>query len=248
MLRRHFTNVANTGGTEEEIETTFYIESLEDGNTVHFAERTWLGTNSISPYVYYSYNKIDWIKISKGLKVTINANERLYLKGSGRDLQKSSSASSTLRGYPLFWVFKPYNVGGNLKEFINPSSNIRRYGYTYFFVDEFIHDASKLILPELTLAEECYADMFYNCKDLTKAPQLPATTLAEYCYYEMFNGCTSLNHIECLATDISASSCTAYWVDGVSSSGTFVKHPDMTSWPTGVSGIPSGWTVQDYVE
>jgi hypothetical protein len=46
-----------------------------------------------------------------------------------------------------------------------------------------------------------------------------------------------------LSTDISASSCLTNWVNGVSSSGTFVKHPDMTSLPSGVSGIPTGWTV-----
>jgi hypothetical protein len=51
-----------------------------------------------------------------------------------------------------------------------------------------------------------------------------------------------------LATDISEWNCLNNWVDGVASSGTFVKHPDMTSLPTGTSGIPNGWTVEDYVE
>lgn len=35
------------------------------------------------------------------------------------------------------------------------------------------------------------------------------------------------------------------WVTGVASSGTFVKHPDMASLPSGTSGIPNGWTVED---
>jgi hypothetical protein len=51
-----------------------------------------------------------------------------------------------------------------------------------------------------------------------------------------------------LATDVSASDCLYEWVFGVASSGTFVKHPDMTSLPSGVSGIPNGWTVEDYSE
>ena len=46
-----------------------------------------------------------------------------------------------------------------------------------------------------------------------------------------------------LATNISASNCLSNWVQYVASSGTFVKHPDMTTLPTGTSGIPSGWTV-----
>jgi hypothetical protein len=93
--------------------------------------------------------------------------------------------------------------------------------------------------------------MFAGCYDLTTAPELPAATLAESCYSHMFYSCKSLSHITCLATDISATNCTYKWISsnsgkpGVSSTGTFIKHPDMTSWTTGASGIPSGWTVVD---
>jgi hypothetical protein len=90
--------------------------------------------------------------------------------------------------------------------------------------------------------------MFYGCTGLTTAPALPATTLASGCYYQMFRGCSKINYIKMLATDISANSCLNYWVNGVASSGIFVKHPNMTSLPSGESGIPSGWTVEDYVE
>lgn len=100
-------------------------------------------------------------------------------------------------------------------------------------------------LPATTLAQYCYSTMFNGCTSLTTAPKLPARTLATSCYSNMFNGCTSLNYIKCLATDISANSCTSFWVNGVASTGTFVKNPDMASWTTGRSGIPSGWTVQD---
>ena len=99
-------------------------------------------------------------------------------------------------------------------------------------------------LPATTLTNNCYAGMFYGCSSLTTAPVLPATTLATYCYIVMFAGCTSLNYIKCLATDISATDCTTNWLDGVSSSGTFVKNAS-TTWPTGANGIPSGWTVQN---
>ena len=99
------------------------------------------------------------------------------------------------------------------------------------------------VLPATTLVNSCYLQMFYGCTSLTTAPELPATTLAERCYNGMFDGCTSLNYIKCLATDISATYCTSYWVEDVASTGTFVKAASMTSWTTGYSGIPSGWTV-----
>jgi hypothetical protein len=48
-----------------------------------------------------------------------------------------------------------------------------------------------------------------------------------------------------LATDISANSCLYRWVWGVSSSGIFIKNPLMTSLPSGIDGIPEGWTVEN---
>lgn len=100
-------------------------------------------------------------------------------------------------------------------------------------------------LHATALSNYCYRYMFYGCTSLTTAPELPATTLTSSCYQYMFYGCSNLNYIKCLATDISASSCTSNWVSGVKSSGTFVKNSTMTSWTTGVNGIPSGWTVQN---
>ena len=61
----------------------------------------------------------------------------------------------------------------------------------------------------------------------------------------MFAGCTSLNEITCLATDISATDCLLQWTQNVAANGTFHKNEDMNAWPTGISGIPEGWTVED---
>lgn len=101
-------------------------------------------------------------------------------------------------------------------------------------------------LPATTLATNCYNNMFKGCTSLTTAPALPATTLVDYCYESMFYGCSNLNYIKMLATDVSASKCFYKWVWGVAGTGTFVKHPNMNSLPTGgTSGIPEGWTVQN---
>ena len=125
-------------------------------------------------------------------------------------------------------------------------------------------------LPATTLVESCYYAMFYGCRGLTAAPELPATTLASFCYYamfggclgltaapelsattlaqscysQMFSGCFYLSYVKCLATDISASNCLSYWLNNVPSTGTFVKKAGVT-YPSGTSGIPSGWTVEE---
>jgi hypothetical protein len=87
--------------------------------------------------------------------------------------------------------------------------------------------------------------MFKGCTSLTTAPVIEATKLGTYSLKEMFMGCTNLNSITCLATDISASSCTTKWVNGVAASGTFTKAASMSDWTSGVNGIPANWTVQD---
>ena len=125
-----------------------------------------------------------------------------------------------------------------------PATTLKVYCYSEMFKNctSLITVPSNL-LPATTLAQSCYRYMFQGCTSLKTAPELPATTLATSCYYNMFYDCTSLNYIKCLATDISATNCTSYWVSGVASTGTFVKNPNMASWTTGFSGIPTGWTV-----
>ena len=130
---------------------------------------------------------------------------------------------------------------------ILPATTLANYCYDYMF-----SNCSKLTkapeLPATTLADSCYAHMFRGCTSLIKAPELPATTLVNYCYAGMLNGCSKLNKITMLATDISALSCLTSWVQGVALTGIFIKNPNMESLPSGVNGIPSGWTVLDYYE
>lgn len=134
--------------------------------------------------------------------------------------------------------------------------------------------AENLSLPANTLSQRCYAYMFRRCSSLTTAPELPAMVLGQYCYEQMFNRCTSLtSDINLPATDWDSSMGACYegmlentlvtvirymmlaqpptsnlcfnWVNGVASSGTFVKNKNAT-WSNsyGVSAIPQGWTVE----
>ena len=124
-------------------------------------------------------------------------------------------------------------------------SNTYQFGQLFRDCNNLI-SAEHLILPATTLTERCYSNMFYGCTSLTTAPELPATTLADRCYMYMFYECTSLNYIKCLATDISAISCTGSWVYDVASAGTFVKDASMNDWEIdSAHGIPFGWTVED---
>lgn len=137
-----------------------------------------------------------------------------------------------------------YNCESLVTAPVLPATTLAYRCYSDMFKEcEQLRDAP--VLPATTLAEGCYYGMFWGCNKLTVAPDLPATTLKNGCYKEMFRNCTKINYIKCLATDIREPNSLTYWVNGVASTGTFVKNPNMQSWPTGTDGIPSGWTVQD---
>jgi CTP:phosphocholine cytidylyltransferase-like protein len=84
--------------------------------------------------------------------------------------------------------------------------------------------------------------MFANT-GLIKAPELLADQLVLDCYAYMFYNCKKLNYIKALFTTTPSSTYTNNWVTGVSSTGTFIKNTNATWNVTGISGIPTGWTV-----
>ena len=150
--------------------------------------------------------------------------------------------ATTLAMYCYYNMFKGCTSLTTAPEL--PATTLAMYCYNYmFFGCTSLTTAPEL--PATTLADACYQYMFDGCSSLTSAPSLPVTTLVNRCYNSMFNGCRSLNYIKCLATNISASSCTGTWVRNVAPTGTFVKNPNMNDWTTGINGIPNGWTVVD---
>ena len=99
-------------------------------------------------------------------------------------------------------------------------------------------------LPATTLASSCYSEMFRNCSCAEGSINLPATVLVTSCYKNMLAN-TKVNEIRCMAnTGFDTTNCLYNWVAGVPSTGTFTKAAGVT-WPSGASGIPTGWTVQE---
>ncbi len=107
------------------------------------------------------------------------------------------------------------------------------------------------ILSATTLSNNCYKRMF-ALSDIQNSPVLPATTLALACYTEMFYGAQDLNEVTCLSdltTDGLGSlpgDYTGNWLFGTQASGTFTRLSSSVNWDQGPSGIPLGWTAQDY--
>ena len=237
---------------------TFTAE--EDNSSVGL---TRLSTNQT---LEYSTDTTTWNTFDTTTNISLNNGDKVYVRGE-------LSADNTSSNYTQFKMSGKIAASGNcnaLWNYQDLNAPLKAYCGAYMFKEctslttvpelpattlvnscynNMFRSCTSLTtapeLPATTLAHTCYGHMFCRCTSLTTAPELPVTELALYCYWNMFDGCTKLNYIKCLATDISANKCTSGWLSGVSSTGTFVKHPDMNDWTTGTSGIPSGWTVED---
>jgi len=225
----------------------FTIVSLADNNTIAWR---YSGYNISRTISVSTDGGITWANKtssrSSGTLATLNTGDTLLIKGSNTRYASSTSA------YNYFVSSGNFEVYGNVMSLISGDNfkNTTSFSQTYalerlFYNCTRLKDASNLILPATSLTNYCYYEMFRGCTGFSAAPTLPATTLAQYCYYQMFYGCTSLNSIKCLATNITASNCTTNWVYNVASTGTFTKDILMSTWTTGVNGIPTNWTVQD---
>jgi hypothetical protein len=211
-----------------------------------------LGTGQEKTILYSKDEGLTWSSITSttdGVAIDVNAGERVMFKGTNASYASSRDNYSGFDGGTAL-----YEIEGNIMSLIGGDNftGLTSFTTTYVFCSLFKQSnavsAENLILPVMTLTNDCYRAMFSKATYLTKAPALPATTLAVECYWYMFEncaitkapdlpaatlvkgcygnmflGCSSLNHIKCLATSITASSCTASWVSGVSSSGTFIK-------------------------
>ena len=124
-----------------------------------------------------------------------------------------------------------------------PATTLDIFCYDYMFYGCTSLTTGPKILPATSLKLCCYDSMFNGCTSLTTAPELPARYVERWAYLSMFRNCTSLNYVKCLATSFYDDECTQNWLYNVPSTGTFVKRLG-ASWPSGSSGIPSGWTVQ----
>ena len=88
--------------------------------------------------------------------------------------------------------------------------------------------------------------MFYDCSELTTAPELPAEILKANCYRQMFKGCSKLNSITVhFVSWVGATNATTDWVNGVKSTGDFYCPAGLDTSSPGASKNPSGWTVHN---
>ena len=223
----------------------FYVEDISgQDNTLRIKKDDAL---SKTIQVDYSLDRVNWTSMgstsTSGITVTIPANGRVYLRARNDAWGSSISVCNTIS------ATEKHNIGGNIMSLLNGDNFVDTFiSSAYAFVrlfngDTNLVDASYLILPNKSY-NTCYYEMFQGCTALVTAPRLTADVLERQCYEKLFNGCTGLKNVVCMATNLSGSQCLNNWMQNVSASGTFYKKGGV-SYPSGVSGIPSGWSVVD---
>lgn len=207
--------------------------AVEDGSSVKYTKGTYESAE-------YSYDKVSWAD-ANSVVISLNKGQKVYFRGNIDPKNKSQS------GYAYFTMTGSIAGGGSIQSLLKQDPLYDSNAYKWGFVS-----------------------MFRNCRSLVKAPLLSAKSTSPYCYRNMFEGCTMLESIEIQATYVGESSCygmfqtcvhlknikahferfyNAYsleaWLFNASANGTFQKKAGVT-YPSGNSGIPSGWTVVEF--
>ena len=159
---------------------------------------------------YFSSNRIwtIWDGATTLSSVDNDGEYVLYLRGTGNTVITGDSSNYR-------WVLTGSDIAciGNIENLLDyatvaSGSHPTMANYCYanmFYGCRAITQAPGL--PATTLATGCYMNMFYGCTSLTHASALPATTLADYCYRGMFQGCSGLTQASILPAITLAQSC-----------------------------------------
>lgn len=126
---------------------------------------------------------------------------------------------------------------------VNITATTGNYGLGYMFADCInLKNVQKTLPVVENINLNTYYYMFAVCTSLEKAPILPIEDVGTANpYYCMFQGSSKLKWVACYRK--SGSDSATNWLNGVSPTGTIWVYRD-TTYPSGISGIPNGWTVK----
>lgn len=223
--------------------TNKHVEIKQDSNylTLNIEVGGTLGFKG-KPMQYSKDNGATWINVAADGTFNVSARDKILVKGTNTPSmmspgcgQFSALTTSSVR----------FSVGGDPRSLIygdaTPPSSVNDFAYYGLFNGcTCVTNAENMVISKIS-SYSC-VDMFKGCTNLVKGPQLKATALTTHCYETMFSGCTNLNEITCYAeSGIDTNLSTTNWVSGVASNGRFYYKSGVT-WPSGVNGVPTGWT------
>ncbi len=188
-----------------------------------------------SGFLQYKKNNSSWAAYTDGTQINLNNGDYVRFRGTDTtfdddyhvEITGKVAASGNVMSLRLdnngrsqgladecFWSMF-WGCTGLTSAPVLPETTLATDCYTYMFAETSLTTAPAL--PATTLASCCYYGMFEDCTSLTTAPALPATTLKSECYCEMFQGCTSLTTAPALPATTLAENCYSYMFKGCTS-------------------------------
>ena len=223
----------------------FYIknETMSEGNIVFF-NSSWLNTLNLE----YSFDKVNWTLVSSTI-YGVPADSFVYFRNTSGTFNTENLKSSFSIGFNS-------SLGGDIRTLFNYTdvdsiTAIPAYGLFRAFEcvgDYKITDISNLSFRGITsIGAHGIEDAFSQSQfTITKGVDLrDVTTLGDYALRYMYS--FNSNITEVYAPNVSTwdTNKSQSWLAGVASTGVVYK-PSTLDIPTNESGIPSGWTTQDY--
>ena len=175
----------------------FRIRAKEDGTTIQFNYKY------SDSFIEYSLDYGEsWIHYTKPF--TLQADEVACIKGNPATNYKNASSDEwgTPSNKPIFEVVeagKLCYISGNIMSLLGDKDYLVESAFQGAFskgktainyID--IDPDSQLELPVTTLVDQCYMQMFRNCRSLTRTPVFTVNGTAYRCCYNMFRDCSGL--------------------------------------------------------
>ena len=225
----------------------FYIknESMSEGRIIFF-DTSWLSTLNLE----YSFDKVNWTVASSSIDV-VPADSFVYFRNTSGTFNTENLKSNFTIGFNS-------SLGGDIRTLFNYTdvdgvTAIPAYGLFQAFhcISKYkIIDISNLSFRGVTsIGDYGMWETFSNMNgffSITKGVDLrDVTSLGERALYDLYQSNPNLTEVYAPNVSTWDTNKTGNWLSGVASTGVVYK-PSTLDIPTNNSGIPSGWTTQDY--
>ena len=218
------------------------MQALNNGTTITF-------DNKATGPVEYSINNGSWETLAaagaSGTTSSLNAGDKVYLRGSNATYENSSSEDSKISCSGPCYVYGNFMSLVSVSSFASATTLTSGSTFCNLFKENTNirnHPYKDMVLPATKLTEFCYYGMFWECTGLSRSPIMAdaSASLEEKCYNVMFYNCRGLYYVTCYSSPAVFDYYTQ-WLDYVQSKGTLViksEYKEYWNYHT-----PDGWTV-----
>lgn len=226
----------------------FYLENIGSSATYFYIRKD---GNPAATSLEYSLDKTNWTTVTETIQIqNIPQGGKIFLRNPHGVLNSDNSNK--------FAVSTAYNtiyaVGGDIRTLINYQdidnvTSVPNNCFAYFFdAQSKLKSVENVDFSHITsLGSGSLQCTFRNCNNLTTCLDLSSiTNITSNSMKETYSGCSSLNLA--IAPNINTwdTGYTNSWLSGVAASGVVMKPSTLTIPTDSTSGVPTGWTTQDY--